>query len=58
METAGAKLRCRFCEREIAPWRWTAYLHAHKIPREKHDEIWPGKPYLDGWCPGGQHGTR
>jgi hypothetical protein len=46
--------KCRFCEREIAFQRFTAYLRPHKMPIEKHRELWPTLPYLDGWCPGGQ----
>jgi hypothetical protein len=51
---AATKRQCGICERWISPWRWTVYLHPHKMPREKHEELWPNLPYLDGWCPGGR----
>lgn len=43
---------CWVCEREIGVNPLTDGLRAHGISREKHDEVFPGLPYLDGQCPG------
>lgn len=52
----GKREGCRICERLIMPWASTGALRPHKMPREKHDQLWPNLPYLDGWCPGGRGG--
>ncbi len=52
------KLRCRFCDRMITPWRFTMYLHAHKWTEDQHHATFGELPFLDAWCPGGQSRTR
>lgn len=52
--TSKPKVPCRFCGRQIVPFRFTHYPRPHKWTLAQHNETFPGKPFIDGWCPGGQ----